>query len=1544
MSTVQEADRAIRLLDEGLRGGLGVHLQMAEGAQEGAETLSTNPLQFLSEFVQNADDAGARQLRFLRHPDALLVAHDGGGLRLGDVLLLSQPWLSGKKTDARSTGRFGIGLSTLRALSTTWEAHCHPFHVRFVDLTLEPVPAPELPVEIAGPGWTVFRIPLEPGVLPPEELLQWFESWSDASLLFLRSIERIEVKAGGSATVLALSWEDVTTQRFPVDGAEHEVKVQHARTADGALWRVYTVEVPPRPDWVRHHKALGATVPVGVALPLGPQARGPRAQGSVHAGLPVAPLGVAARVHAQFDPVASREGFAGSRLNAQLVPVVADLWAAGVRDVLERVDPTAWHLVPLPPPTGSAPPERIQDRSQDRIEDRVQGRIEERILAELLARARRSLAAELTLTVPETGRSAPLADFAAEETALAGVLADADVARLGGVPYSFPAAARDGGGRWRQVLADWRVSGADLIPEVRVVDALGLFAEEQQTPEQLVRLSAVALDSGLGFQLSLHPCVVTADGLRLQPRGKKNAFAIAGAAGPLDVLGIVLDLHPAYEDDGLGAKRVVEWLKSRGCLVSRDDTAALLRIASGFGEAGGRLSEAGEPTSAERLVALQRALAGTPKTVRDPLGPGIGRAVVLEGISYDAEGAEQSRRVRPHHAYLPQALQSTDGDRFATAARRTPGLVWVHRSYARSLLSAGEAGGLSRTAFLRLLGAADTPRLTPVKPEHHYAYTKVYSGDTRLGLKRDCMWFVKGRWTQMYRAGAGFTLDDLVSEDLLAVVAHIVAEKEQKERRRRTAALLRTLAGPLTSEDQAKVRMAHGYQRWNDKGQTAALWVWRLRDTAWLENSRGELCPPAELTLRTPDTEALYGQEDPNYLHPEIQRALATRQDVLTELGVSGDPDVPRLAQRLRELRKRCEDAAEVPEGLQAEALLVYRALARRLTHRSADTSQAAVEEKVRHEFRGEDLVLTDRGWKKSRECFRGPAILRGFRAFALTGEDLDPVWRVLYMAEPGAGELVDVLREIAGSGDAPDADGQQVMLYALRRLRDLLSGAHRPVDPGLRSKLRGLPLWTTAGWVRRTKGRQVFAVTDPAVERSLGNRLPLWKPGGNVLQFTALLGLLHVTPLEVANAEVPGTAGAGDLSAGDLSAEGLPSEGGPADATLTEDFRSGVVALQDLLVRDEPETAEAFTGWNWLAGLDVRLRPGLTIRLEPGGSHGTVEFSADAHIDRDRGTLFLAHPEALRTKPGAGAAIAAHFAGQRSRVGHAWRDIWEEGLVESNPGTALVSAEQRDREERQRLAEQLHRRAQQIPPVPASRPGPKPPEQRAAAAGPLSPAVFPPAPTTPSPTPSPAAGPQQQAAARTLVDGAVFEALPRKVVVRDGTPPRPGIAPPPPHGSPREAPYGIPLPRPRAGGAPLHNQAPPRAYADHDKEELTLRALGRILQEQGLTLEEQRGVSGLGTDAVDSAGRYYEIKAHGQAVPGELSLTRAEFVRAWSEGTNYTLVIASHLAEGAGTPTLRLVNDPVHRFAVEPTTDVKLKGVRNPAVECTVYDWPEEA
>ncbi|GGJ68279.1 hypothetical protein GCM10010121_093810 [Streptomyces brasiliensis] len=37
---------------------------------------------------------------------------------------------------------------------------------------------------------------------------------------------------------------------------------------------------------------------------------------------------------------------------------------------------------------------------------------------------------------------------------LSGVLDEADIACLAGVPHTFPAVARDPRGRWRQVLAD----------------------------------------------------------------------------------------------------------------------------------------------------------------------------------------------------------------------------------------------------------------------------------------------------------------------------------------------------------------------------------------------------------------------------------------------------------------------------------------------------------------------------------------------------------------------------------------------------------------------------------------------------------------------------------------------------------------------------------------------------------------------------------------------------------------------------------------------------------------------------------------------------------------------------------------------------------------------------------------------------------------------------------------------------------------------------------------------------------------------------------
>ncbi|MCZ4100153.1 sacsin N-terminal ATP-binding-like domain-containing protein [Streptomyces sp. H39-C1] len=1508
VSGVEQAADAVRLLDQGLRGGLGVFRSMAAGAQQGAESLSSDSLQVLSEFVQNANDAGAGRLRFWWSPEALLVAHDGVPVRLRDILLLGMPWLTGKTTDAQSTGRFGIGLSTLRALAPAWEVHCHPFHLRYAGLTLEPVARPELPEEIAGPGWTVFRIPLEPGQLPAEQLFAWFESWSDASLLFLRHLEHIEVTGGEHSTVLRLSWEEAAHTRVEVGGTDTSVVVRHATTSEGTVWRVYEAQVTPHPEWRRHHKALGDEVPVAVALPLRVDG-----DGSVHAGLPVAPLHMAARVHTQFDPVASREGFASSRLNQQLVPLVADLWEAAVRDVLGHVDPAAWHLVPLPPTGGATPPHHLQDV----------------IRSTLQARARQSLAVSLVLPASDDGPPAPLAEFAVEESALTGVIDDTEVTRLSGAPYAFPYAARDRAGRWRRVLADWRAAGAaELRPEVRVADALVLFGDEDREVERTIRLAAVVLETGQEFTLAQWPCLVTAERRSLNPSDRRHAYAEGpgSVTGPLDHLGVVHDLHPAFWAEEPAAKRMLDWLRRRGSLIRRDDISSVLGIVARLGESGGRLPDTDEPQEIARLISLQSALGDLPKKARNILGPKIGRAVRLNGFTFNDQGEEEHRRVDPAAAYLPAALESADRDRFAVAARKSLGLVWVHRSYARSLLSTAQGNGLSRTAFLRLLGVADAPRLPPV-PRDRFdpGYFKQYAADPRTGLARQCMWNLPDRRKAMAENGATHTLDDLVSPDLRAVVADIVAEESVDERRRRTAALLRTLAGPLTSSDHARVPMARADRKWFVRGETSALWVWQLRDTAWLEDATGVLRPPATLQLRTPDAMAIYGHDDPGYLQGDIQQALATRTDVLKLLGVSGDPDVTRLANRLRELRERTGEGDEIGDGLRAETLLVYRALARRLADRSGETPRSEVEKNIRYAFMGEELVLTDQGWKTSDECFSGTAVLRGFRPFTFTEPGLEPLWQLLGIGEPDADDLADVLKEIARQDNAPAPRDQQVMLNALRCLRDWLASTEGQVPLATRNKLRPLPLWTTAGW---TRTKPVYAVDHPGVERALAERLPLWTPGGDVQQFASLFGLLKVTPLDVLGAHVVD------------AHEPVP------DSTLTDDFRRAVVALQDLLVRDEPELAESFTDWNWLASLEVRLHPHLRIRLEPDGPHEPIEFPIDAQITREQGAVFLRSAEALRTKVGAGMAIASLFPGQRHRVGHRWRDVWEERLVDTAVETALTSSGQQDQEDRRRLDEHLHQREQASP---AARPAPTAPASRQTP--PWTPSGVP-APRTPSApslttlpsTPPPSPQPAPPSSVRRLVSEATFDGDPRTVTTNGPSLPSAsdtslsgylrtgGISP---------QPSSLPLSRP--GGSPPREQSALVGYRDPDKERLVLRALGRILRMQGIDLEDQRGVSGFGADALDSTGRFFEIKAHGGAVPFELSLTRAEFRRAMSEGDNYVLVIASHLERGTGTPTLRLVPDPVNRFEIELPTEVRLKGVRHTGVASTVYEWPAE-
>ncbi|MDB1086488.1 hypothetical protein PJ985_02760 [Streptomyces sp. ACA25] len=1072
------------------------------------------------------------------------------------------------------------------------------------------------------------------------------------------------------------------------------------------------------------------------------------------------------------------------------------------------------------------------------------------------------------------------------------------------------------------MLTDWRDDGtAELSDEVRVSDALFSLDSTEYDIGQTIHLTAVAIEEGLDYLVRNQPCVITADGQRLRPSAVGVALAEhqetePRGTAPLDALGIVVSLHADYTQDAQLSQPVLDWLRREDLLVRRDDTAAVLRRIGRMGRASQRIGgEAG--CGIQQLVAIQRALGEVSAKVRERLGPGIGQAVLLDGYTYDSEGNEKPCKVQPAHAYLPQTLESTDGDRFAIAAGKTSGIRWAHRSYARTLLSQADCG-LSRTAFLRLLGVSDTPRLKEVQPSWE---TKEYETDSRIGLPRDSQLSPATRTRELRRLGAYYTLDDCISSDLDAVVQHIISEQNPQERRRRTAALLQTLGKPgmITSSDHAEVQAAKAHYRWNVCGQTAALWVLRLRETAWLEDSSGTLRTPEEVHLCTRDAKALYGDDDPGYLHSSIHQAVSNRIDVLAALGVNGDPDVPQLVKRLRELRQRSPASGPLDDRLRPEVYLVYQALAGRLRGQASGTSRIELRKKIRDAFSGTDLVLTDQGWQRAGNCFRGRTILRGFRPFTIPHPELNPLWDDLGIEEPRLEDLADVLKEIGQSGTNLQADQQRVMLEALRSLADMVTSAEGRVSLGLRSKLRWLRLYTTLGW---TKERPVYAVDHPAIVRTLGERLPVWQPGGDLQQFVGLLGLLKVHRLETSEACV------------------VARDRARPDRQLTEDFRWAVTSLQDTLVRDEPAAAEAFTGWAWLMELEVRVLPGLQIRLDLAEGHKTIEVRVDAHVDPEAKALFLAAPEAMRSR-GGGLAVASLFPSERAHVGHRWRDLWEEGRPQDALVAPLVPSAQQDHQDRERLASQLRERKLSQPPGPTvpvqtrvpvtppiGVPSPTPPSAPVP-----SPAPAPPSAPTPSSTASPSAPPMAEP--RKLFSLAELQArTPQAVRTTTASQPRPTSA----SGRRRAA----SLPQPREGGAVPNERCGPLGYRDQDKEKIVLQLLMRILHEQGRTLEDQRGLLRLGADAVDSADHFYEIKAHGGAEPTEVTLTSAELMRALTEGSNYSLVIASNLEEGRGTPTLRIISDPLRFFDVEATAEVKLKGVRDSAVEATVWQWPD--
>ena len=355
-----------------------------DAARDTGDLLSSDRLQGLAEIVQNADDVDASQVRLLIRQTDLLVSHDGSPVRLRHVLGLAVPWLSTKGGEADATGRFGIGLMTLRSLSNTLEFHCDPYHVRLGEPTVSPISPTTLPDGFNESGWTTLRIPLEEGVVSTAELEEWLNRWDDSALLFLRNVTRITLleNEGGSICELKISRRDAGEIPFGNSASGRTVSRQLVEVDDGRSWLVYSADAPS-PDGVsRARKATEKTTPIAVAVP-----HFPVSHGQIHAGLPVIQTQMPLFANAQFDPLTSRRDFADNKWNESLVPLVAELWSQAVLDIFSHDPKAAWQAIPIP----------------DTIGTETSSSLVRRLEKEIIASTRQGVASSLSFKVLELG-------------------------------------------------------------------------------------------------------------------------------------------------------------------------------------------------------------------------------------------------------------------------------------------------------------------------------------------------------------------------------------------------------------------------------------------------------------------------------------------------------------------------------------------------------------------------------------------------------------------------------------------------------------------------------------------------------------------------------------------------------------------------------------------------------------------------------------------------------------------------------------------------------------------------------------------------------------------------------------------------------------------------------------------------------------------------------------------------------------------------------------------------------------------------------------
>ncbi len=1255
----------------------GIYRDALEGAEMSAEELNVEKFHGVMEVVQNADDVEATALRIAVRTRSggrqLLFAHDGAPVRLPELVAMALAFVSTKREEVGTKGRFGIGLKTLRRLGNTLSVHCGPYHAS-IEGNLIRLASPAGPIEgfyRPNAGETLLELELNSS-FDTAEFTAWFGDRDSSALLFLDRLRTLQlVSLRSRKPSLALGLEERGTASYELAVGRHRLNCSETLLRDiggDRSWRRYTVERPVPPSAPRRrHKATGKTTPLGLAIP--EESSG---AGRLFAGLPLeTSTGVPFSLNAQFNVDVPRTGAQRDSWNGWLLERLVELACAVVGQRFAARPASGWAAVPLLEEARSVADRWLRERLEAGAEA-----IQRRVV--------RSVGFEIG------GVRQRIRDVVYEADPLERLLDEKDLERLYPELTPLPREMRDRSSRWRAVLAD-----LDLAKEVTVSDALRLLdgdRADRRPVSWFIRFARAALSANEGERLWWRRSIVLADGSRIvPPHPEEEGEVLVRRAQPRSLaarLGLARVIHPAYLSANPEAAAVRRWLERSEILVEGIGDEPAIRALAQRGNTGDS-----EPIALgdSELTALRDAFILLSHDEQVSLGPQIGGAITVRGFRWE-RGKRARTDVLPAEAYLAAKLEDRP-DGWAKAAGKAQGLAWIEPRYVQVLRRPRrDRRTPAALAFFRLLGAEVAPRLEaprsfdtrhddPASPINFAALTlsqrEALSGAYATHLKREAL-----------------------SPDLARVVADIGKERGRRRQRERARSLLATLDREwqrLYDGHETAVAVYSSYN-WYRATTLPASWLALAMDTPWLLSEGGVVTPPRELVVRTPMNEALY-RHDPQVFAADVGPDLATSPAVRA-LGLRTDPRVSEVVEQLAEMRDASSD-------IDAAAVAVcYAAIAAAVRNVDA-TPEAMVGDltvrQLRARFGGDrrrpGRILVDGRWLAPAKVFRGKPIFGHRRAFVPDKSHADRLWRVLGLRTPTVSDCVVVLREIARG--TPGSEDEQVLLDTYVFIRDHLSGASRAEQRALAE----LPLWSGRRWLR---DRPVYVVDDPGVGLALTGKLDIWQPPLTTDALRSLFAALDVTLLD--DRSFSARVGAAELVAGEA---------------LEETFAAAVAHLREWLARRDPGLYDILeVGWDDLADAAIALAPNLELELRVTGRR-PLRVPARAHVTQEPLQFAFADEDAVGAADVGGRAVATLFrGGDRDKVALAWANSWARAFAGDH--SAAVRLAEEHEEEDEDILESLFAQAADATSARARQREQKPEAKAAARPAPTSPQAVP--------------------------------------------------------------------------------------------------------------------------------------------------------------------------------------------------------------------------